>query len=194
MLSQRRPTVACPRPKRLNARCLRLEALEDRTLPAIITVTNLLDSGPGSLRAAVAAANNSDTIVFSVTGTIDLTSGLISVNNDITIAGPGANELAISGQGQSMIFDVNGTLNNDVDRDDSWILEVAIPFKAYRRALPDISLPHKPGDAWRLNLNRCGGKTNEQFSQWSPGTEKEPQFHSPRDFGIVRFSGEKMPF
>jgi hypothetical protein len=43
-------------------------------------------------------------------------------------------------------------------------------------------------------LNRCGGKINEQFSQWAPGTEKEPQFHTPRDFGIVRFSNEKMPF
>jgi hypothetical protein len=33
-----------------------LEALEDRTVPSTIPVTNLLDSGPGSLRAAVAAA------------------------------------------------------------------------------------------------------------------------------------------
>jgi len=89
---------------------------------------------------------------------------------------------------------VNGTLNNDTDHDDSWILEAAIPFKAYRRALPNISPSPKPGDVWRLNLNRCGGKTNEQFSQWAPGTEKEPQFHSPRDFGFVRFSGQKMPF
>jgi hypothetical protein len=87
---------------------------------------------------------------------------------------------------------VNGTLNNDADQDNSWTLEVAIPFKAYRRALPNTG--PKPGDVWRLNLNRCGGKINEQFSQWAPGTEKEPQFHTPRDFGIVRFSKEKMPF
>jgi hypothetical protein len=89
---------------------------------------------------------------------------------------------------------INGTLNNDTDHDDSWILEVAIPFAAYRRALPNISLPPKPGDVWRLNLNRCGGKTNEQFSQWAPGREKEPQFHAPPDFGIVRFSNERKPF
>jgi hypothetical protein len=95
-------------------------------------------------------------------------------------------------EGLRIATHVNGTLNNDTDHDDSWILEVAIPFQAYRRALPNVS--PKPGDVWRLNLNRCGGKTNEQFSQWAPGTEKEPQFHSPRDFGVVRFSGEKMPF
>src|SRR5262249_53651750 len=34
----------------------RLEALEDRDLPSRITVVNNLDSGPGSLRAAVADA------------------------------------------------------------------------------------------------------------------------------------------
>lgn len=44
------------------------------------------------------------------------------------------------------------------------------------------------------NLNRCGGKTNEQFSEWAPGTEKEQQFHTPRNFGFVHFSAEKMPF
>src|SRR5215468_11146099 len=35
----------------------RLEALEDRTLPSTFTVLNTNDSGPGSLRAAVAAIN-----------------------------------------------------------------------------------------------------------------------------------------
>ena len=35
----------------------RLEALEGRCLPSTFTVTNLLDSGPDSLRAAVASAN-----------------------------------------------------------------------------------------------------------------------------------------
>jgi hypothetical protein len=47
---------------------------------------------------------------------------------------------------------------------------------------------------WRLNLNRCDGKTNEHVSQWAPGTEKMPQFHSPRDFGFVHVSAERMPF
>jgi Carbohydrate-binding family 9 len=95
-------------------------------------------------------------------------------------------------EGLKIATHINGTLNNDADRDESWTLEVAIPFKAYRRSLPNV-FP-KPGDTWRLNLNRCGAKTNEQFSQWAPGTGKEPQFHAPRDFGLVHFSAEKMPF
>jgi hypothetical protein len=48
------------------------------SLPAhanTITVTNTNDSGPGSLRQALAGANDLDTINFAVTGTIALTSG-----------------------------------------------------------------------------------------------------------------------
>ena len=41
----------------------------------VITVTNTNDSGPGSLRQALADANDGDTINFAVTGTIGLTTG-----------------------------------------------------------------------------------------------------------------------
>jgi hypothetical protein len=97
-----------------------------------------------------------------------------------------------SAEGLKIATRIHGTLNNDADQDQCWTLEVAIPFKAFVRVAPH--LPPKPGDEWRLNLNRCGGKVNEQFSQWSPGTGPEPQFHAPRDFGTVRFSDERAPF
>jgi hypothetical protein len=44
-----------------------LEALEDRQLFSTVTVTNLQDSGTGSLRAAIASAQSGDTIVFAPT-------------------------------------------------------------------------------------------------------------------------------
>src|SRR2546425_3126849 len=62
----------------------------------IITVTNTNDSGPGSLRQALADANDGDTITFAVTGIIGLTSGEQVINRNITISGPGANLLAVS--------------------------------------------------------------------------------------------------
>src|SRR5262249_13871102 len=54
-----------------------LEALEDRCVPATWTVTNLLDSGPGSLRYEIGQAQNGDIIDFAsdVRGTITLNSG-----------------------------------------------------------------------------------------------------------------------
>ena len=42
----------------------RIEALEDRWLPSTLTVLNNLDSGAGSLRAEIAAAQSGDTILF----------------------------------------------------------------------------------------------------------------------------------
>jgi hypothetical protein len=66
---------------------------------ATITITNTNDSGPGSLRQALANANNGDRINFAVTGTITLTSGELVIGKNVTIAGPGANRLSIhSGQ------------------------------------------------------------------------------------------------
>ena len=61
------------------------------------TVTNLNDSGPGSLRHVMAAAAPGDTIDFAVTGTIILTSGQLVIDKDVTITGPGPTNLTVSG-------------------------------------------------------------------------------------------------
>jgi len=85
---------------------LRLEALEDRWMPT--TVTNLLDSGAGSLRDAIASTPTGGIIDFQagLTGTITLTSGELVINNKLTITGPGAGSLAISGGNTSRVFDL----------------------------------------------------------------------------------------
>jgi hypothetical protein len=80
-------------------------------------VTNLLDSGSGSLRQAILDANanaGADTITFSpgLQGIITLTSGELDINNNfgaadtLTITGPGASQLAVSGNHASRVFDV----------------------------------------------------------------------------------------
>jgi len=69
-----------------------------------ITVTNTNDSGPGSLRQALADANDGDIIDFAVTGTITLTSGQLTVNNSITISGPGAGNLTVDGNASTGVF------------------------------------------------------------------------------------------
>src|SRR5581483_10746624 len=62
---------------------------------ATITVTNTNDSGAGSLRQAIADAMPGDTINFSVTGAITLTSGALGITKNLTIQGPGANQLTV---------------------------------------------------------------------------------------------------
>src|SRR5262245_47526493 len=59
------------------------------------TVTTTADSGPGSLRNAIATAAAGDTIDFAVTGTITLTNGELLIGKDLTISGPGAGNLTI---------------------------------------------------------------------------------------------------
>lgn len=53
---------------------------------SVIQVTNLNDSGPGSLRAAL-EASGTRTVVFRVGGTISLNSGIFIKNGNLTIAG-----------------------------------------------------------------------------------------------------------
>ncbi|MBC3807165.1 DUF4347 domain-containing protein [Undibacterium seohonense] len=85
---------------------------------ATIKVTNLNDSGAGSLRAAITSATGNaaaDTIVFdpalfaSGAATLTLTSGALNVHGDgdldaFTIIGPGENLLTISGNNASRVF------------------------------------------------------------------------------------------
>ncbi|MFN4256075.1 MAG: choice-of-anchor Q domain-containing protein [Saprospiraceae bacterium] len=79
---------------------------------ATITVTNTNDSGPGSLRAAVAAASPNDMIKFAAATNgmpIVLTSGEITISVYLTITGNGPANTMISGNGMSRIFNINGS-------------------------------------------------------------------------------------
>src|SRR5712672_1193742 len=72
----------------------------------IIVVTNTADSGPGSLRDALAAAVDGDIIdATGISGTILLTSGELQITHAITINGPGAGSLAIDGNATFRVFD-----------------------------------------------------------------------------------------
>lgn len=97
-----------------------------------------------------------------------------------------------NGKGIKIATSIVGTLNDDSDTDKYWILEAAIPFDNFAQVAKNI--PPKPEEIWYLNLNRLGGHTNLQYSQWSPSQTPQPQFHAPQDFGRVTFSTIKSPF
>ena len=153
------PKSSAARPRTPTSPCQRagfrhpVEALEGRRLFSTLIVTSTLDSGPGSLRDAIAAAQSGDTIVFSstlstsstVSGSstllttamkssstkkghgkptptppppppptpprIALTSGELLLTKDLTIQGPGAGQLTISGSagGNERAFEVGQT-------------------------------------------------------------------------------------
>jgi predicted outer membrane repeat protein len=81
---------------------------------SLVTVSNTNDGGPGSLRAAIEFVEDGGTIVFdpSLAGqTITLTSGPLGAltpdPRTLTISGPGANLLTISGNNASSVFQIN---------------------------------------------------------------------------------------
>ena len=101
------------RPRRRLRAVSPFESLEGRTLLSAFTVQNLADAGEGSLRQAVLDANASfgaDTIGFAdgLLGTIALTGGELNITDHLTIDGPGADLLAVSGNYQSRVFRISG--------------------------------------------------------------------------------------
>jgi uncharacterized delta-60 repeat protein len=74
-------------------------------------VINPNDGGAGSLREAINCANaqpGADTVTFAsgLTGAITLTSGELFISDAVTVQGPGAGVLTVSGNNASRVFDL----------------------------------------------------------------------------------------
>ena len=112
------------RTRRIGTSCW-LERLEERIVPAIITVTsaadNLVVDGQVTLREAIQAANTNSRVDGSTAGsgadTIQFAAGLagqtitlggtqLQITSPLTINGLGATQLSISGNNTSRIFEV----------------------------------------------------------------------------------------
>jgi hypothetical protein len=100
---------------------LSFERLEDRTVPSTFTVQTLADSGAGSLRQAILDANanpGADVIRFAdaaSAGTIALTGGQLNITDNLTIDGPGADRLAVSGNDVSRVFQISSGVAASID-------------------------------------------------------------------------------
>jgi hypothetical protein len=83
------------------------------SLSTTFTVTTTNDSGPGSLREAIVNANATggvDTIEFNLSGcpcVIVLSTTLPLITNEVVINGPGVDQLAIDGNHNMRVLDVN---------------------------------------------------------------------------------------
>jgi hypothetical protein len=155
----------------------RLEALEDRWLPTILTVTTTADSGPGSLRADVAAAQSGDTIDLSgLSGqTISLTSGELVLNKNLTIQGPAAPQApaTISNDGGSRMFEIDGTTTQVALSN----LNLTDGIGMAGNAAGTGALNGQGGAIWNggmLTLNACNLSGNHSATQggalWNGGT------------------------
>jgi hypothetical protein len=76
-------------------------------------VTSTADAGAGSLREAIAQVCNGDTITFDLAGagphTITLTTGELVVAKDVTIHNNSGEQITVSGNNASRVFNINPT-------------------------------------------------------------------------------------
>ncbi len=79
--------------------------MEDRKLLSTFTVKNLNDSGAYSLRAGIQSGDAIIAFAPGLHGTITLNSELL-INHSVTVDGPGPNELSVSGNNSSRVFEV----------------------------------------------------------------------------------------
>ena len=87
---------------------LDLVTLDPKPKPATVTVSNLDDSGDGSLREALGQVADGGTITFEsglAGGTLTLTSGELAIVGSVTIDGPG-DQVTVSGGGASRVFQI----------------------------------------------------------------------------------------
>src|ERR1041385_7289968 len=116
----------------------------------VITVTNTNDSGPGSLRQALMIANDGDTITFTVTGTITLTSGGLLIAKNITISGPGSNQLSVDGNQAVLVFGI---------------------FPGKTATISGLTIRNAEAGVWNeqgtLNLNNCVLSANSDVGLYS---------------------------
>jgi hypothetical protein len=95
--------------------------------------------------------------------------------------------------GKQTAVAIDGTINNDDDKDRGWTVEVALPWRAMKWLATDgRSLPPKHGDVWRMDFSRfntykapppakdSGGWVWTRHGVWDS--------HIPECFAFIEFS------
>ena len=90
---------------------------------------------------------------------------------------------------------VNGTLNDDSDRDRGWTVELAFPWQEMQWLAKGDgrSLPPRPGDVWRMDLFRfnpyLAAAPETDSGGWAVGRHRVWDSHIPEIFPFVTFQG-----
>jgi hypothetical protein len=88
---------------------------------------------------------------------------------------------------------IDGTVNDDTDRDRGWTVELAFPWKSLKWLATDgRALPPKDGDVWRMDFSRFNS-----YKEASPANDSGGWFwthhgvwdsHIPECFAYITFS------
>ena len=93
---------------------------------------------------------------------------------------------------------VDGTLNNDADRDRGWTVEMALPWAGMKWLATDgRALPPRNGDEWRIDLSRFNtykeAPPGKDSGGWVLSPHRVWDSHVPECFPKVTFSTNSVP-
>jgi hypothetical protein len=85
---------------------------------------------------------------------------------------------------------VKGTVSNASDVDESWTVEMALPFAEMKFAANALNYPPLDGESWRFNLFRFDrSKTNDANAEQTGWNQTGGGQHVPAKFGRIVFEG-----
>ena len=93
---------------------------------------------------------------------------------------------------------VDGTLNDNVDRDRGWTVEIAIPWKSldWLARADGRALPPRDGDTWRMDFSRFNtyreAPPAEDSGGWAWSAHGVWDSHVPELFPYIHFSTETV--
>ncbi len=85
---------------------------------------------------------------------------------------------------------VDGTLNDDSDRDQGWTVELALPWAGMGPLAAERALPPHEGDEWRISFSRFNQYKGSEAdsSGWTMSAHGSWDSHIPELFPFVTFS------
>lgn len=94
--------------------------------------------------------------------------------------------------------DVDGTINDNSDRDRGWTAEIAIPWSGLARLAQGDgrALPPRDGDVWRMDFSRFNtyreARPAEDSGGWAWNAHGIWDSHIPELFPYIRFSNKPV--
>ena len=92
---------------------------------------------------------------------------------------------------------VDGTINDDSDRDRGWTVEMALPWNGMKDFIGEsFNLPPKEGDIWRMDFSRFNqykeAPPAKDHGGWAWSPHGVWDSHVPECFTIIQFSESKV--
>jgi hypothetical protein len=90
---------------------------------------------------------------------------------------------------------IDGTLNDNSDRDRGWTVELAFPWEGMRMLADGRSFPPSDGDTWRMSFSRFNQykAAPQDSSGWTLSPHGVWDSHIPELFPHIHFSSQPVP-